>query len=414
MIAAMHVVIYEGRAWPTFAPLCLNRPVFMLSTGMATLFDKQIRYLNASRITLWVRPELVDFCRTRVIPQLKIPAAVNVPLDDQPALLVSGRTLLFRPFTPPAIECVSSEDQMIRIAHATRPGLSHEDVMNRTDRWLELTNLEQVEPEARLVQSLADLISWNEESLIEDSIHLLKGAKKPPMIGPFTLIEEEDIWIGDDAHIQPGVILDASRGPIVIGTGAKIGANSVIEGPCYLGPAAQVRPLSYIKDACTIGRLCKVGGEVNNSIMLGHSNKAHDGFLGHSYLGKWVNLGAGTTTANLKSTYGTISLKIGSKEIPTDRQFLGALIGDHVKTAINTRLMPGSYIGFCTTVAGSSIAPRFLPSFTFWSDKGAEPMNIEVAKRTMKAVYARRDIRWTEGDEKMVSQVQNTAPEVEK
>jgi len=97
----MHVVIYEGSHWHTFAPLSLNRPVFMLSTGMATLFDKQIRYLGASRITLWVRPELVEYCKVRVIPQLKIPAQVNVPLDDEPALLVSGRTLLFRPFKPP-------------------------------------------------------------------------------------------------------------------------------------------------------------------------------------------------------------------------------------------------------------------------------------------------------------------------
>ncbi len=410
----MHVVIYEGRAWPTFAPLCLNRPVFMLSTGMATLFDKQIRYLGASRITLWVRPELVDFCRTRVIPQLKIPAQVNVPLDDQPALLVSGRTLLFRPFKPPQIECVSTENDMIRIAYAKRPGLNHEDVMNRNDRWLELMNLEQVEPEARMAQSLSDLISWNEESLIEDSIHLLKGAVKPPIAGPFTMLEEEDIWIGTEATIQPGVVLDASRGPIVIAEGARVGANSVIEGPCYIGPHAQIRPLSYIKDSCSIGRLCKIGGEIANSIILGHSNKAHDGFLGHSYLGKWVNFGAGTITANLKSTYSPVSVAMGSRELETDRQFFGSVIGDHVKTAINTRLMPGCYLGFCCAVTGSSIAPRFLPSFTFWSDKGTEPFDMNVARRMMQSSYKRRDIHWTDADERMVAQVQKTAPEIER
>src|SRR5438552_12903740 len=151
----MHVVIYEGVAWPTFAPLCLNRPIFMLSTGMATLLDKQVRYLGASRISFWVRPELVEFCRTRVIPQLKIPAAVNVPLDDQPALLISGRTLLFRPFKPPETECVHAEEDWVGLARVTRPGLSHEDVLNRSDRWLELLNLERVEPEARLANSLA-------------------------------------------------------------------------------------------------------------------------------------------------------------------------------------------------------------------------------------------------------------------
>jgi UDP-N-acetylglucosamine diphosphorylase / glucose-1-phosphate thymidylyltransferase / UDP-N-acetylgalactosamine diphosphorylase / glucosamine-1-phosphate N-acetyltransferase / galactosamine-1-phosphate N-acetyltransferase len=136
--------------------------------------------------------------------------------------------------------------------------------------------------------------------------------------------------------------------------------------------------------------------------------------LGHSYLGKWVNLGAGTTTANLKSTYGTVSVKVGEREVETERQFFGAIIGDHVKTAINTRVMPGSYFGFCCTVAGSSIAPRFLPSFTFWTDKGPEPMNLDVAQRTMKAVYARRDIQWTPADERMVQQVREVAPGVER
>src|SRR6185369_14910941 len=137
----------------------------------------------------------------------------------------------------------------------------------------------------------------------------------------------------------------ASQGPVVIAEGVEIGSNSVIQGPCYIGPHSVIRPLTIVKDACTIGRLCKIGGEIVNTIMLGHSNKAHDGFLGHSYLGKWVNFGAGTTTANLKSTYGTVSIKMGEREIPTDRQFVGALIGDHVKTAINTRIMPGTYMG---------------------------------------------------------------------
>src|SRR5437763_6007333 len=102
----MHVVIFEGSQWTTFAPLCLNRPVFMLATGMSTLLDKQIRYLGATRLSLWVRPELEEYCKVRVVPQLKVPATVNQPLDDQPALLVNGRTLHFREFETPYDECV--------------------------------------------------------------------------------------------------------------------------------------------------------------------------------------------------------------------------------------------------------------------------------------------------------------------
>src|SRR5215213_8993771 len=109
----MHVVIFEGSQWATFAPLCLNRPVFMLSTGMSTLLDKQIRYLGATRLTFWVRPEMVDFCKTRVLPHLKIPAAVNEPLDDQPALLVRARTLHFRKFEPLSGGCAVVDDDKL-------------------------------------------------------------------------------------------------------------------------------------------------------------------------------------------------------------------------------------------------------------------------------------------------------------
>src|SRR6476619_6612453 len=120
----MHVVIYEGRAWPTFAPLCLNRPVFMLSTGMSTLLDKQIRYTGATRLSLWVRPEMVDFCKTRVVPHLKMPTKINEPLDDEPAMLVSGRTLHFRRIDEPAGEFVVIDRDMISQVYVKRPGLN--------------------------------------------------------------------------------------------------------------------------------------------------------------------------------------------------------------------------------------------------------------------------------------------------
>src|SRR5262245_51293070 len=142
----MHVVIFEGSQWSTFAPLCLNRPVFMLSTGMSTLLDKQIRYLGATRLTFWVRPELVDFCKTRVVPHLTIPTKVNEPLDDDYALLVSGRSLHMRKFDQPASECaVVDEGDKIREAYCKRPGLNVDDVMNRSPRWLELLELPRLE-----------------------------------------------------------------------------------------------------------------------------------------------------------------------------------------------------------------------------------------------------------------------------
>ena len=177
--------------------------------------------------------------------------------------------------------------------------------------------------------------------------------------GPYHMVNDMDVWLGRDVSLAPGCVLDASKGPVAIDDDATIGANAVLQGPCYIGPGSTIAPLAMIRAGTSIGPVCKVGGEVSVSIFLGYSNKSHDGFMGQTYVGKWANLGAGTTTSNLKNTYGPITLKRGSKEIPTDRRFLGALIGDHTRTAILTRLMAGTYLGFCTMLAGSGIAPRF-------------------------------------------------------
>jgi UDP-N-acetylglucosamine diphosphorylase/glucosamine-1-phosphate N-acetyltransferase len=410
----MHVVIFEGTQWPTFAPVSLNRPVFMLSSGMSTLFEKQVRHFAPTRLTLWVRPDLVESCANRLLPNMTIPAAINEPLGDEPALLVSGRTLQLRHFRPPREvgTVLRGDDGFVRQAYVKAPGLSHEDVLANTDRWQAIRDLTRAEPQSPIVESLSDLISSNEESLIEDFTQL-HGDPRPLPKAPVHYVGE-DIWVGEGAKLEPGVVLDASKGPVVLADHVVVGANSVLYGPCYLAPHAKVRPLTIVRGGTTIGRLCKVGGEVENSILMGHSNKGHDGYLGHSYLGKWVNLGASTVTSNLKTTYGQVTIHRGSAEIPTGRQFFGSVVGDHVKTAVGTRLMTGTYVGFCSMVGCSAIAPRFVPSFTFLTDHGAEPYRPDKAEKVMRAAYARRDIAWTVADDHMLQSVLRTAPQIER
>jgi hypothetical protein len=151
-----------------------------------------------------------------------------------------------------------------------------------------------------------------------------------------------------------------------------------------------------------VGAGCKVGGEVAETIIQGNSNKSHDGFLGHSFLGEWVNLGALTTTSNLKNTYGPISLKVGSREVQTGRMFLGSLIGDYTKTAIGTRLMSGSYVGVSSMIAVSNHAPRFVGSFQFLTDAKAEQYQFRKAVEVASRVFARRQRPWTGLDETML------------
>jgi UDP-N-acetylglucosamine diphosphorylase / glucose-1-phosphate thymidylyltransferase / UDP-N-acetylgalactosamine diphosphorylase / glucosamine-1-phosphate N-acetyltransferase / galactosamine-1-phosphate N-acetyltransferase len=409
----MHLVVFEGSRWASLAPVSLNRPVFSLLIGTSTLLEKQIQHIQPLRVTLWVRPELEEYCRKHVAPSLSIPCSINTPLDDEPAFLTSGRTLHFSQLERPTDPMVmADEGNLVRQAYAKMPGLSMHDAITRSDRWLKLLDLPRAPDETRLPEYLWDFVHWNEEAIVADAIQM-KDRPRAPTDGKFHLIAEQDVIVHPKAKISPGVVLDASKGPIVIDVGASIGANSVLQGPVYVGKYSAVSPQSHIHSGTSIGAGCKIGGEVAASIFLANSNKPHFGFVGHSYIGEWVNLGAGTTTSNLKNTYGPIKMHIGSKEIETDRRFLGSMIGDHSKMAIGTRLMTGSYVGYCSLLAASDLPPKFMPSFTFWTDEGAKPYRLDKAREMMKQMYGRRGRTWDEEDETSLKLAAEFARQVE-
>jgi UDP-N-acetylglucosamine diphosphorylase/glucosamine-1-phosphate N-acetyltransferase len=409
----MHVVIFEGSKWHTFAPLSLSRPVFALASGACTLLEKHVRHLRPTRLTLWVRPALAEYCRRELAPRFKMPVAVNEPLDDETALIVSGRTLHFSRFEHTEEQfAIVDEGNVIRKAVVRMPGLGPDDAMNRSARWMKVFDLPRLEEQARMADYAWDLISWNEESLMEDFVAMHDHPSTIPA-GPYHMVHDENIWIAPQVKIEPGAVLDASRGPVMLDAGCSIGANAVLKGPCYVGQHAQVGPLCFIRPGTTIGPGCKVGGEVNNSILTANSNKAHDGYLGDSYLGEWVNLGAGTITSNLKNTYGSVKMRMGASQIDTGRRNLGSLIGDHSKTAIGTRLMTGSYVGYCSMIAASNLPPTFIPSFSFITDKGREEYRTEKAMETMKTVFGRRNKMFSAEDQVIVQYAKQAAQEAE-
>jgi UDP-N-acetylglucosamine diphosphorylase/glucosamine-1-phosphate N-acetyltransferase len=393
----------------------LSRPVFCLASGTSTLLEKQVRHLRPSRLTLWVRPGLADYCRRHLTAgKFDFPVAVNEPLDDELALVVSGRTLHFSRSERVTEPCVMVEEgNLIREAVVRMPGLGPEDAMHRTDKWMKLFDLPRMDQQARMADHVWDLISWNEESLMEDFVALEREPGAKPT-GPYHLVNDEDVWIAQGVRVEPGVVLDASKGPVMLAAGCVIGANSVLKGPCYVGPNSQVKPLAIIHAGTSIGPVCKVGGEINNSILTGHSNKSHEGYVGDSYLGEWVNLGAGTTTSNLKNTYSPVTVHVGSHTYETGRRTLGSLIGDHVKTAVGTRLMTGSYVGYSSMIATSAIPPTFVPSFSFLTDRGREDYRPDKAIEVMKAAYARRSKVWQPEDESTVRYARQAAGEAEK
>jgi len=408
----MHVVIFEGSRWPSFAPLSLSRPVFLLRSGLSTLIEKQIRWMKPTRLTLWVRPGLAQWCRRELSPAMGIPCSVNEPLDAEPAVLVNGRSVLFGPLEIPAAPSVCvDEGDLIRTALVQAPGLSPDDCLRRTDAWLRILDLPRHDTSARLPSYLWDLIGWNQESIVADVAALGQPATHPT--GPYHIVNGKSLFVGPDVTLEPGCVLDASNGPIVLDRSATVGANAVLKGPCCVGRDSQIMPLSFIRPGTSVGPNCRVGGEVSNAVFVANSNKGHDGFIGDSYLGEWVNFGAGTNTSNLKNTYGMIRVHIGSRKIQTRRQFLGSLVGDHSKTGIGTRLTSGSYVGYCSLIAASGIPSPFTPSFSFVTDKGAERYRLEKARQVMSQVYARRGRTWGDADEMILKYAGETSPLVE-
>lgn len=412
----MHVVIFEDDHWKRLAPLSLSRPVFTLATGMSNLLEKQLRHLQPTRLTLWVRPRLEAYCRELLLPNLQIPTQINTPLDDERVILVNARTLHFTRYrVPPGDTVVVDESDRVRIAVTRQPGLSHLDALEQSDRWKTLLDLPHAEPQTRLVTALWDLIRWNKESLAMDAREL-RGLSNVESAGPYHLLNPKEIWEGEGVKIEPGCVLDAREGPIVLGDNVVLGANVVVQGPAFIGSYSQIRPVSLIRPGMTIGAMCKIGGEVSNSIILGWSNKSHDGYLGDSYLGKWVNLGALTTTSNLKNTYGEIAMRMNANSdepIRTGLRNLGSLIGDHTKTAILTRLMSGSYIGCCSMIGCSNIPDKFVKSFSFLTDKGEQPYDVDKAISVAQHAYARRGVQWKPIDEQMMRDLAKAAAEVE-
>ena len=415
----MHVVIFEGSRWDTFAPFSLGRPVFTLACGIGTLLEKQLRATRPTRVTFWVRPPMADFCRRFVVPTLAVPAEVNLPLDDEPALLVAGRSLYLSGYERTegdddwVVVDESPSGPVVRLAHVRSPGLNFSDVLGRTDRWQKLADLPHAPPQSRLPGYVWDLIKWNEEAIVADAIDCCSESQPHPR-GAYHLVHDENVWLGRNVSLSPGCVLDASRGPIVIADDAVIGANAVLTGPVSVGHHAAISPLATIRVGTSIGPMCKVGGEVSNSVFLSHSNKAHDGFVGDTYVGQWCNLGAGTTTSNLKNTYGEVSMTVAGETVHTGRRFLGSLIGDHVKTGIGTRLMAGTYVGFGSSVAVSTPVPKVVPSFTFLTDKGSEPYQLDKAAEVMTQVFGRRERPWTADDAALNRYVAETAKSVER
>lgn len=255
-----------------------------------------------------------------------------------------------------------------------------------------------VEITGRWLTAPWDLIATLGEQLAED-IPALAARLTIHNPAEARVLGDHPVYCERGAQLEPWVVLDATSGPILVRGGASVSAFTRLVGPCYIGEGSTI--IGDRVSTCSVGDVCKVRGEISNSILLGYSNKGHTGFVGHSYLGRWVNLGAGTTTSNLKNTYGHVQLATPDGTRDTGQQFLGTFFGDHVKTGIGTMLTTGTVLGAGANVFGSVPPPKRVPAFAWGErepfDRFALPKFLEVAARMMERRHVElssRGIEW--------------------
>ncbi len=216
------------------------------------------------------------------------------------------------------------------------------------------------------------------------------------------LINKSNISISPLANILPNCVIDASRGAVIIDDYAKVMPQSTIIGPTYIGRNTTIKVGAKIYHDTAIGDWSKVGGEVENSIIQDYSNKQHEGFLGHSFLGEWVNIGADTNTSDLKNTYSNIKIRIERMDIDTRRMFLGTLFGDHTKTGINSMLTTGTVVGICGILVREWFLPNFIPSFSWGGANNSPIYKVDKAIETARIVMKRRNKELTPEEEKLI------------
>ncbi len=400
---ARDVFIFEDKDYSKLLPLVYTKAVYELRCGMDLLLDKIVRFYPQSKINLFCRDYLVEVLKDRS----------SFPVNEcnwgeDGILLINGRILMNEPIPLNGEEELGIKDGTVVYARLSRrksDSVSPSFMLGRNPLDELRKGLKVTEVDARLITHFWDLIDNNGEQIKKEFKSLAKGGIEGKVYDGVHLINESKIHIGRETKVKPGAVLDAEEGPIYIGSGVTISPNAVIEGPCFIGEGSIVRIGAKIRGGTTIGEVSRIGGEVVESIIHGYTNKQHNGFLGHSYIGEWVNLGAGTNSSNLKNNYGNIKVYVEEKFIDSGSMFMGLCMGDHSKTGIGTMFTAGTVVGVSANIFGEGIPPKFVPSFSWGGARGMVEYRFDEAMEVAKRMMSRRRKELSSSNEKLLKKI---------
>lgn len=397
------LVVFEDAGFRSLLPLVYPRATFNLRCGFDNLLSKIEAAFGRQADALFVRPALAVVMDERQRTQYDPPRPVNrVPASDG-QFWVNGRMLVRDAFDLPIGTAAWQGDTLLaaHIDKATAARIATGALFDSAKLRQALSAMKSggISTAAyTLFEYPWEVVGANAAEIVRQA-HALPREKNGLVYPGAYLLRETEIHLCAGVKVKSGAVLDAEGGPIFIGQNVVVSPNVTISGPAYIGDNCLIQPGAVIRGGTSIGPTCKVGGEVEGSILHAYSNKQHDGFLGHSYVGEWVNLGADTVNSDLKNTYGSVRVSLNGEEVDTGETFVGAFIGDHAKTGIGTRLPTGCVVGYASNIFVSQYAPKFTPSFTWLTDEGAQPQNVDKAASVARTVMSRRNRQLTSAEE---------------
>ena len=381
----MNYILFDGNVRNQLLPFTYTRPIAEIRVGILTIREKWERFLGTTTTTVTEDYLSEKYPMVELEHNILINASF-IPSDTLADIIkgLSANQALFLEDEP--IAFFAAEGQEVDFDSYEVKQYTHDDVLRIENTW--------------------DIFSKNHEAIQRDFDLITKDRISQPIPEMTVTFNSKDIFIEEGASL-PLCSLNATNGPIYIGKDAEIMEGSMIRGPFALCEGATVKMSAKIYGGTTIGPFCKVGGEVNNSVIFGYSNKGHDGFLGNSVIGEWCNLGADTNNSNLKNNYAEVRLWDYETEkfAPTGLQFCGLMMGDHSKCGINTMFNTGTVVGVSANIFGSGFPRNFIPSFSWGGSGGMTTFNTDKAFEVAQVVLSRRGLEFTQPDIRILEHV---------
>lgn len=381
----MNYILYDGPHRNALLPFTFTRPVADIRIGILTIREKWEKFLGYTTTTV----------------------SEDYLSEKFPMVEMEENIMINASYMPNAVLC-----QMIKNLEKNQAIFNNKEIVafyslsSQKEVYFDDYDVIEYEDECLKIEHTWDIFAKNDQAIREDFELITKGRYSQPIPKSVNVIAPENVFIEEGAKLEY-VTLNASTGPIYIGKNAEIMEGSVIRGPFALCEEAQVKLATKIYGATTVGPHCRVGGEINNSVLMAYSNKGHDGFLGNSVLGEWCNIGADSNNSNLKNNYEEV--KLWSYETnsfdKTGLQFCGLMMGDHSKCGINTMFNTGTVVGVSANIFGSGFPRNFVPSFSWGGASGFTTYLTSKAFQTAKIVMSRRHIDFTDEDAKILEHV---------